>query len=88
MTDSGRTAESKQDARPFLHGQRGQPTKAVSQMSTITLTPSTRSTQPIQSNLIPPHCWCGQDLEYLHGGNCPRRGTTRAAALTPPARAS
>ncbi len=60
----------------------------MSQMNTITLTPSTHSTGAIRSNLISPHCWCGQDLEYFHGGHCPRCGTARAAILPPLAHAS
>ena len=57
-------------------------------MNTITLTPSTHATRAIQSNLIPPHCWCGQDLEYLRGGHCPRCGTAQAVVLPPLARTS
>lgn len=57
-------------------------------MNTMTLTPNSHSTLSVRSSLIPPRCWCGQDLEYVHGGHCPRCGTARAAALPPLARAS
>ena len=57
-------------------------------MNTIPLTPSTHSTGDGRFDLMPPHCWCGQDLEYVHGGHCPRCGTARAATLPPLARAS
>lgn len=57
-------------------------------MNTITLTPSPHSTRAIQSNLIPPHCWCGQDLEYVYRGHCPRCGIARADVLPPLARAN
>lgn len=62
--------------------------KAVSQMSTITLTPNTHSTRAIQANVTPPHCWCGQDLEYACRDHCPRCGRARADVLPPVARAS
>lgn len=57
-------------------------------MNSITLTPSTHSTWSTRSNLIAPHCWCGQDLEYVHQRHCPRCGTARVAEPPPLARAS
>lgn len=58
-------------------------------MNAFTQTPSTYSAQGARSNRYPPpHCWCGQDLEYAHGGHCPRCGTARAAVRPPLARAS
>ncbi len=39
-------------------------------MNTITLTPSIYSTGSSRFDVIPAHCWCGQDLEYVHGGHC------------------
>ncbi len=57
-------------------------------MNTITLTPSIYSTGSSRFDVIPAHCWCGQDLEYVHGGHCPRCGTARAATLPQLARAS
>jgi hypothetical protein len=57
-------------------------------MNTITLTPSTHPNGGHRSSRIAPHCWCGQDLEYVHAGHCPRCGTARAPLLPPLARAS
>ena len=57
-------------------------------MNTFTRTPRTDSTLGTRSNLTPPNCWCGQDLEYAHEGHCPRCGTARAAVHPPLPRAT
>ena len=57
-------------------------------MNTIILTRSAHPTGDHRSNRIAPQCWCGQDLEYVHAGHCPRCGTARAAIPHPQAHAS
>lgn len=57
-------------------------------MNPTILTPTTRSTGAVGLDVIPPRCWCGQDLEHVRSSHCPRCGTARAAALPPLARAS
>ena len=42
-------------------------------MSTILMAPHTiQLTRANRWDVVAPRCWCGQDLEYVKGGHCPR----------------
>jgi hypothetical protein len=48
---------------------------------------STSTTSSDTTQVLPPDggttdvCWCGQDMDFVHGSHCPRCGTARAVHL-------
>jgi len=50
-------------------------------MDTISTFMDTTEQVRARANSAPSSCWCGQDLEYVRCGYCPRCGSTSAGIL-------
>ena len=55
--------------------------KAVRTMDAISTVMDTTEQARAHVSRAPSSCWCGQDLEYVRCGYCPRCGSTFAGAL-------
>jgi hypothetical protein len=75
---SAGSTEAVQQHRGDISRKRRQPTQAVRTMDRIsTISDTTRVRPPADTTTDV--CWCGQDMDHVPGGHCPRCGTARAA---------